>query len=41
MLERKRDVAESLLSAGDGWMTELNNDDLRRLLTLDRQEALA
>ena len=41
MLERKREVAESLLSAGEGWITELTNEELRRLLTLDRQEALA
>ena len=41
MLERKREVAESLLSVGEGWITELTNEELRRLLTLDRQEALA
>ncbi len=41
MLERKREVADSLLAAGEAWITELTNDELRRLLTLDRQEALA
>lgn len=41
MLERKREVADNLLAAGENWITELNNDELRRLLTLDRQEALA
>jgi SNF2 family DNA or RNA helicase len=41
MLERKRKVAESLLVSGEGWITELTNEELRRLLTLDRQEALA
>jgi hypothetical protein len=41
MLERKREVADSLLAAGETWLTELSNDELKRLLTLDRKEALA
>lgn len=41
MLERKREVADTLLGAGEGWLTELSNDELKRLLLLDRQEALA
>jgi superfamily II DNA or RNA helicase len=41
MLERKRDVANTLLGAGESWLTELSNDELRRLLILDRKEALA
>jgi hypothetical protein len=41
MLERKREVADNLLAAGENWITELSNDDLKRLLTLDRKEALA
>jgi SNF2-related domain/Helicase conserved C-terminal domain/SNF2 Helicase protein len=41
MLERKREVADNLLAAGENWITELSNDDLKRLLVLDRQEALA
>ncbi|GAB4136063.1 MAG: hypothetical protein Fur0037_00330 [Planctomycetota bacterium] len=41
MLDRKREVADSLLAAGEGWLTELSNEDLRRLLLLDRQEALS
>ncbi len=41
MLDRKREVADSLLAAGESWLTELDNDELKRLLTLDRQEALA
>jgi SNF2 family DNA or RNA helicase len=40
MLERKREVAENLLSAGEGWITDLSNDELRQLLTLDRTEAM-
>ncbi len=40
MLERKRDVAASLLGAGENWLTELSNDELRKLLILDRTEAL-
>jgi SNF2 family DNA or RNA helicase len=41
MLERKRDVANTLLGAGESWLTELTNDELKRLLVLDRKEALA
>jgi len=41
MLDRKREVASNLLAAGENWITELSNDELRRLLVLDRQEALA
>jgi SNF2 family DNA or RNA helicase len=41
MLERKREVADNLLAAGENWITELSNDDLKRLLTLERKEALA
>ena len=41
MLDRKREVADNLLAAGENWLTELSNDELKRLLTLDRQEALA
>ena len=28
-------------TAGENWLTELSNDELKRLLTLDRKEALA
>lgn len=41
MLDRKREVADGLLAAGENWITELSNDDLKRLLTLDRKEAMA
>ena len=41
MLERKRAVARSLLGGGENWITELSNKDLRRLLILDRKEALS
>ena len=40
MLDRKREVADGLLAAGENWITELSNDDLKRLLTLDRTEAM-
>jgi SNF2 family DNA or RNA helicase len=41
MLDRKREVADNLLAAGENWLTELTNEDLKRLLALDRKEALA
>lgn len=40
MLERKREVANALLGAGEQWLTELSNEELRRLIVLDRHEAL-
>ena len=39
MLDRKRNVANTLLGAGENWLTELSNEELRRLLILDRKEA--
>jgi superfamily II DNA or RNA helicase len=41
MLERKRQVAGDLLGAGEAWLTELSNEELHKLLSLDRSEALA
>jgi hypothetical protein len=41
MLERKREVASTLLGAGENWLTELSNEELRRLLILDRKETFA
>ncbi len=41
MLDRKREVADNLLAAGENWITELSNEELKRLLVLDRKEALA
>ena len=41
MLERKREVSQNLLGAGEGWLTDLSNEELRKLLTLDRTEAMA
>jgi len=41
MLDRKRQVAGDLLGAGEAWLTELSNEELHKLLTLDRAEALA
>ena len=41
MLDRKREVADNLLAAGENWITELSNEDLKKLLALDRREAMA
>ncbi|MBL8731377.1 MAG: DEAD/DEAH box helicase [Planctomycetes bacterium] len=41
MLDRKREVADGLLAAGENWITELSNEELKRLLVLDRKEAMA
>jgi SNF2 family DNA or RNA helicase len=39
MIERKQQVASSVVTAGEAWLTELNNDQLRDLFAL-RQEAI-
>ncbi|MBL8793167.1 MAG: DEAD/DEAH box helicase [Planctomycetia bacterium] len=39
MLERKKDVAARVVGAGEAWLTELSNDQLKELVTL-RKEAL-
>jgi SNF2 family DNA or RNA helicase len=36
MIERKREVASSIVGTGEGWLTELTNDQLKDLFTLRR-----
>ncbi|MCW5853611.1 MAG: DEAD/DEAH box helicase [Anaerolineae bacterium] len=38
LIEGKRALAESVLGAGEGWLTELSTDDLRDLVRLRRAE---
>jgi SNF2 family DNA or RNA helicase len=39
MIEGKKALAESVLGAGEGWLTELSTKQLRELVTL-RHEAV-
>ena len=39
MIEGKRLVAEQVVGTGEGWLTEMSNDDLRRVLALSREAA--
>jgi SNF2 family DNA or RNA helicase len=39
MIERKQEVASRVVGAGEGWLTELSNDQLKDLFAL-RQEAI-
>jgi SNF2 family DNA or RNA helicase len=41
LIESKRALAESVLGAGEGWLTELNSQQLRELVMLRRDEAVA
>lgn len=34
MIESKREVSESVVGTGEGWLTELSNEDLRKVLAL-------
>jgi hypothetical protein len=35
MLESKRDLADRVVGTGEGWLTELDDDALRRLVSLE------
>lgn len=37
MIERKQQIAERVVGAGESWLTELSNDDLREVLTLSKE----
>jgi len=39
MIERKQSVAAQVVGAGEAWLTELSNEELKDLLRL-RQDAL-
>jgi hypothetical protein len=38
MIESKRALAESIIGADEGWLTELSTESLRDLVTLQRSE---
>ena len=39
MIESKKLVAEKAVGTGEGWLTEMSNDDLRQVLALSREAA--
>ena len=39
MIERKKEIAEKVVGAGEGWLTELSNDDLKDVLALSKEAA--
>jgi SNF2 family DNA or RNA helicase len=41
MIESKRALAEQVIGAGESWITELDTDQLRQLLVLDRSAMIA
>jgi hypothetical protein len=36
MIESKKQLAEQVVGAGEDWLTEMDTDQLRNLLILDR-----
>ena len=38
MIERKQEVAEQIVGAGENWLTELSNESLREALSLSRDD---
>jgi SNF2 family DNA or RNA helicase len=41
LIERKKALAESIIGAGENWITELSNAELRKMITLRRDDALS
>ena len=41
MIERKKEIAGSVVGTGEGWLTELSNDELREVLALSREAAVS
>jgi hypothetical protein len=37
MLETKRELAEAVVGGGEGWITELGDDDLAELVALSAE----
>jgi SNF2 family DNA or RNA helicase len=37
MIERKKEVAERIVGAGEGWLTELSNAELRQVFALSAE----
>lgn len=37
MIERKKEIAGSVVGTGEGWLTELSNDELRKVLALSKE----
>ena len=41
MIESKRALVEQVIGAGESWITELDTDQLRKLLVIDRSKVIA
>ena len=39
IIERKKEIAGSVVGTGEGWLTEMSNDELRKVLALSREAA--
>jgi SNF2 family DNA or RNA helicase len=37
MIENKKELAENVVGAGEGWLTELSTDELREVFALSRE----
>lgn len=37
IIERKKEIAGSVVGTGEGWLTELSNDELRKVLALSKE----
>jgi SNF2 family DNA or RNA helicase len=37
MIERKKEIAENVVGTGEGWLTELSNEELKDLFALRRE----
>jgi SNF2 family DNA or RNA helicase len=37
MIEQKKELAESIVGTGEGWLTEMSTDQLKRVFALSRE----
>lgn len=41
LIEKKKSLAQNVIGTGENWITELSNDELQKMITLRREDALS
>jgi SNF2 family DNA or RNA helicase len=41
LIEKKKSLAQNVIGAGENWITEFSNDELQKMITLRREDALS
>jgi len=37
MIDQKKELADSIVSSGETWLTEMSTDELKKIFTLSRE----